>query len=57
VPTEALRAIESGNKWCPRPRSRAVAYFEGFVRDSAAYRAVSVLKPVRVELDYFKAAI
>jgi hypothetical protein len=55
VPTEALRAIESGNKWCPRPRPRAVDYIEGFVRESAAYRAVSESKPARVELDYFNA--
>ena len=55
APTEALRAIESGNKWCPQPRPRAVDYFEGFVRESEAYRAVSDMEPVRVELDYFNA--
>lgn len=55
APTEALRAIEPGDKWCPGPLSQAVDYFEGFIRESAAYRAVSELKPVRVELDYFNA--
>ncbi|MFO0916191.1 MAG: hypothetical protein U0795_24750 [Pirellulales bacterium] len=55
APTETLRTIESGNKWCPRPRARALDYFEGYVRESAAYQTVSELKPVRVELDYFNA--
>ena len=53
--TEALRAIGSGDKWCPNPRPRGVDYFEGFVRNSAAYRAVSELQPAVVELDYFNA--
>ena len=55
APTEALRGIESGNKWCPRPRPRAVDYFEGFVHESVAYRAVSESKPARVGLGYFNA--
>jgi len=55
APTEALRAINSDNKWCPRPRPRAVDYFEGYVRESEAYCAVSDRQPVRVELDYFNA--
>ena len=55
APTEALRAIESDHKWCPRPRPRAVDYFEGFVRESEAYRTVSDMEPMRVDLDYFNA--
>jgi hypothetical protein len=55
APTEVLRAIDSGNKWCPRPVPRAVDYFEEFVSKSTAYQAVSELKPVQVELDFFNA--
>jgi len=55
APTEALRAIQSGDKWCRRPRPQAVDHFEGFVRASEAYRAVSDLEPTGVELDYFNA--
>lgn len=55
APTEALRAILSGNKWCPRPRPQAVDYFEGFVRESEAYLAVSDMESMGVELDYFNA--
>lgn len=54
-PTDALRAILSGNKWCPKPRPQAVDYFEGFVRESDAYRAVSDSESLRVGLDYFNA--
>ncbi len=53
APTEALRAIQSGNKWCPRPQ--AVDYFEGFVRESEAYRAASDMESMGVTLDYFNA--
>jgi hypothetical protein len=55
APTEELRAIASGNKWCPRPRPQAVDYFEGFVRNSAAFQAVGDVQPANVELDYFNA--
>ena len=55
APTDALRAIQSGNKWCPRPKPQAVDYFERFVRESEAYRAVSDMEPMEVELDYFNA--
>lgn len=54
-PTEALRAIESGNKWCPNAKPRGVDYFEGFVRSSSAFQAVSAITPVAVALDYFNA--
>ena len=55
TPTEQLRAIGHGNKWCSEPRPRAVDYFESFVRESPAYRAVSEVQPMKVELDYFNA--
>ena len=55
APTAALRAIQSGDKWCPRPRPQAVEYFEEFVRASEAYRAVCEMESMGVELDYFNA--
>lgn len=55
APTEALRAIPSGNKWCPRSRPQTVDYFENFVRESEAYRVVCNMESVRIQLDYFNA--
>lgn len=55
LPCPELREIGSGNKWCKTPRDRAVDYFEGFVRESAAYVALVGLQPVNVEIDYFNA--
>ena len=55
APTNELRALTAGNKWCPRPRPRAVDYFESFVRESAAYHAVATREPNKVELAYFNA--
>jgi hypothetical protein len=55
TPTDILRGIPSGNKWCRRPRPQAVDYFEGFVRESAAYLAVHDTLPLKVSLDYFNA--
>ena len=52
APTDPLRAIPSANKWCPRPRPQAVDYFERFIHQSEAYRAVSDTQPVQVELHY-----
>jgi hypothetical protein len=54
-PCPEFRESGSGNKWCKTPRDRAVDYFEGFVRESAAYSAVVGLQPVEVYLDYFNA--
>ena len=55
APNDALRAFGRGNKWCPRPRPRAVDYFEGFVRQSQAYQAVAEVESNKSELDYFNA--
>jgi hypothetical protein len=47
-PTPELRAIPVANSWC---RSVAdVESFSAFIRGSAAYRAVSSLKPAQVSL-------
>ena len=50
-----LAALGSGEKWCHETRPRAVDYFERFIRESEAYRAVAGLNPSKVELDYFNA--
>lgn len=50
--TPELRAIPVANRWC---RSAAdVESFSAFIRDSAAYRAVSSLKPAQVSLHWEK---
>lgn len=49
-PTQALRLIEAENLWC---RSLAdVAVFESFIRGSAAFRAVSLLPPLRLAIEW-----
>ena len=51
-PTSELRAIPMANRWC---RSVAdVESFSAFIRDSAAYRAVSSLKPSEVSVRWEK---
>lgn len=55
VVSETLRTIISGHKWCPRPRPQAVDYFERFVRESEAYRAICDLEATGVDLEYFNA--
>lgn len=51
-PSDRLRSLGHGNKWCPRPRPQAVDYFGNFIRESAAYQAVHEQPPAAVELDY-----
>jgi hypothetical protein len=55
APTTILTALGSGDQWCYEIRPRAVDYFEQFVRESEAYRAVAGLSPIKAELDYFNA--
>jgi hypothetical protein len=54
-PSEALKALGSGNKWCHEIRRRAVDYFEGYIKNSDAYRAVTALDPLKTDLIYFNA--
>jgi hypothetical protein len=54
-PNETMRAMVTGNKWCPRPQAKAVDYFEGFVSESQGYLAVAEVDPIKTELDYFNA--
>ncbi|MCA8993293.1 MAG: hypothetical protein KDA88_14990 [Planctomycetaceae bacterium] len=55
VPSESLRAIESGNKWCPLPHPKAVDDFECFVHDSEAFRMTGATDALAVELGFFNA--
>ena len=55
APSDALRAIGSGNKWCPRSHPVALEYFKRFVHESPAYQAVAQIEPKIRELDYFNA--
>ena len=52
LPTDPLRALGDGNKWCPEPRPGAVDYLKKFVRDSAAFRAVNQAQPMKVDLTF-----
>ena len=50
APTESLRRIEDGNRWCNSPNE--LAELKRFVESSAAFKAVADVKPLRVEMDF-----
>jgi putative lipase involved disintegration of autophagic bodies len=52
APTSELRAIPIANRWCSSVAE--VGSFSTFIRGSAAYRAVSSLKPSQVSLRWGK---
>ncbi len=49
-PTDTLRDLRRGDRWCANPGE--LAEFENFIRASEAYRAVAALNPVTLDLDY-----
>jgi uncharacterized protein (DUF2237 family) len=50
APDDALRALDSGDRWCYSPQQ--VEEFATFVRGTAAYVAVAERRPASVSLDY-----
>ena len=52
---DSAEALAAGNKWCPTPRSKAVDYFEKFIRESPAFQLAATLTAGSVELDFFNA--
>ena len=49
-PSDALRQLNSGNKWCGN--SDRIEQFNKFIQDSKALQLVAGGIPVRVELEY-----
>jgi hypothetical protein len=49
-PSDFLRSLKSGNRWCKSPQE--VAAFEEFIRTTDAYRALSESKPSKSELTW-----
>lgn len=47
-PSDALRKLADGNRWCHSPH--VIGDFQAFIESSAAYRAVAKTKPVDVAL-------
>jgi hypothetical protein len=50
LPTPTLRSMPRSNRWCESPAE--VGAFADFIHSSDAYRAVSALSPVRIEVDW-----
>jgi hypothetical protein len=48
-PSESLRKLKAGNRWCHSPEE--TAEFRSFIASSAAYKAVAKANPVRVTLE------
>jgi hypothetical protein len=49
-PTDPLRALRSGNRWCANLGE--LEQFESFIRTSDAYRAVAAAAPTELDLQY-----
>jgi hypothetical protein len=49
-PTNALRDLRSGNRWCANLGE--LAEFESFIRTSAAYRAIAAIRPAMMDLQF-----
>jgi hypothetical protein len=49
-PTDLLRDLRSGQRWCSNPGE--LAEFESFIRTSGAYRAVAAIMPTAMDLQY-----
>ncbi len=52
APTDGLRALGSGNRWCGTSRPQGIDYFAQWIEKSVAFQAVSHMKPDRIELNY-----
>ena len=50
APSDSLRQLGDGNKWCDSPR--ALPEFRQFVESSAAFKALADAHPSRVDLDF-----
>jgi hypothetical protein len=50
TPSEALRKLASGNRWCHSPDE--VSEFRSFIESSPAYKAVATAKPSEVTLEF-----
>jgi hypothetical protein len=48
-PTESLRKVKDGNRWCHSPKD--LAAFQSFIDSSKALKAVADAKPVAVSLE------
>lgn len=51
-PSAQLRSLGSGEKWCYTPRTTAVEYFQGFIRNTEAFQSVRDFRPQSVDLDF-----
>jgi len=49
-PSDALRALSSGNRWCHTPAG--LGEFEAFIRGSEAYRVLEHLPPAKVAIGW-----
>lgn len=49
-PTELLRGLRSGRRWCSNLGE--LAEFEGFIRASDAYRVVAAVPPAGMDITY-----
>ena len=52
LPTDKLRQIEAGNRWCGTTAQRGVEYFQEWIRQSPGYQAVEGERLSRVELRF-----
>ena len=50
APTDVLLALSNGDLWCESPAG--LAEFEQCIRAGDVFRAVTPLKPVKVDLDW-----
>ena len=48
-PSDSLRKLANGNRWCHSPDE--ISQFQSFVESSAAYKAVAKAKPAEVTLE------
>lgn len=51
-PTEKLKNLESGNRWCESPND--VKEFESYIKGNSSYILVSNIKPDKIEAHYSK---
>ena len=51
-PTDQLRTLESGDKWCGTTEPRGIDNFAQWIEKSPAFQAVSETEPDEIELDY-----
>ncbi len=52
LPTDALIAIELGNRWCHRPEKSQLEDFDTFIRGSIAYQRTENVPPINVTVNF-----